>query len=61
MHKWREHEYENVVMLQIQADEQKTQMVDSFAVTRENVKKHHTAVMSAKTEKRTLRDWFSAW
>jgi len=61
MSKWREHEYFNVCALQISTAEEMNQVVDDFAVKREKIKQHHTAVMSAKVEHRTCREWFAAW
>ena len=28
---------------------------------RENIKKHHVAVKSARMDKKTLQDWFTGW
>ena len=36
-------------------------MQNDFAVKKANIKKHHVAVKSARVEKKSARDWFSAW
>ena len=36
-------------------------MTEAHNVHREKIKKHHAAVKSARTTKRTVADWFRAW
>ena len=36
-------------------------MVEDFSVKRSNIKKHHAAVKSARTDKNTAQKWFEAW
>ena len=49
MTKWREQEYHNVMMLQMETTNEMNSMVEAHSCTRENIKKHHTAVKSART------------
>ena len=48
-------------MMQMQTMEEFGQMQNDFSVKRENIKQHHTAVKSARAQKKSLRDWFAAW
>jgi len=36
-------------------------MIEAHDVKRENIKKHHTMVKSARVQKKTLKDWFVGW
>ena len=51
MTQWREKEYENICMLQMQTNEEMATMVSDFSVQRENIKKHHVAVKSGRVAK----------
>jgi len=61
MTKWRETEYQNVVMLQMETTTEMNSMIEAHSVKRANVKKHHAAVKSARTNQKTLKDWFVGW
>lgn len=61
MHQWREQEYQNICMLQMTTMEESNQIKQDFEVKRENIKKHHVAVKSARMDKKTLQDWFTGW
>lgn len=58
---WREKEYENICMLQMQTNEEMATMVSEHSIRRENIKQHQVAVKSGRVAKQSCRDWFAAW
>ena len=36
-------------------------MQQDWAIKKKNIKKHHTAVRSARVQQKTAKDWFVAW
>ena len=51
MTQWREKEYENICMLQMQTNEEMATMVSDHTIQRENIKKHQVAVKSGRVAK----------